>query len=115
LVDAVDQEGQRVEVIFEPIFQFLMPFEVGVSDGFNEIVKSGDSPTVFRQTSKLAIDADRIPGIWVNGKPLFQNDAVLPAIAKIARIERLSRRCFDLVRDELGLDCQAPRLDIGGP
>ena len=37
----------------------------------------------------MAICADRIRGIWVNRKPLLQDDAVLPTVGKIVRVNGL--------------------------
>src|SRR5579859_5314975 len=68
LVDAVDREGHRVEVIAEPVSQFFVLFVVGVSDGLNEIIKSWNAPTVIRWTRELTIRADRIARNRINRK-----------------------------------------------
>jgi len=66
-----------------------MLFVVGVSDGLNEIVKSRDTPTVFRRTRKPTVGADRILRIRINWKLLLQDDGVLPAIAKVIGVDEL--------------------------
>src|ERR1035437_3895704 len=53
------------------------------------MVKSWDSATVYRRTRKLTIRADRILRVRVHWKPLFQDDAVLPAIAKVIGVDNL--------------------------
>ena len=98
MVDAVDGEGQRVEVIAEPVSQFLVLFVVGVSDGFNEIVKPRDASTVFRRTGKPTIGADRILRARIKGELLLQDDCMLPAISKVIGVDELGASLPQYIR-----------------
>ena len=66
-----------------------MPFMVGVREGVQEVIKSGDTAAVFWRARKFSIDADWILGIGIGWKLLLQDDGVLPAIAEIISIDDL--------------------------
>jgi hypothetical protein len=71
-----------------------VPFVVGVAEGLDKVVESGDASTIVRWTGELTVCADRIRQIRINGKPLLQDDAMLPAIAKTIRVDSLGAdRC----------------------
>lgn len=63
-----------------------MAFVVGIVEGLYKVVESGDASTVFWGTRELTIRANRIRHVRINGKPFLQDDAMLPAIAKIIRV-----------------------------
>jgi hypothetical protein len=86
-VDLVDRKGAGIIIIADPVAHFFVAFVLGVVDGLYKIVESRDASTIFRWTRELTIGADRIRHIQINWKPLLQDDAMLPAIAKIISVE----------------------------
>ena len=75
--------------IADPVEHFLVAFVVGIVEGLYKVVESGDASTVFWGTRELTIRADRIRRVRINWKPLLLDDAMLPAIAKIIRVDSL--------------------------
>ena len=69
--------------VADPVKHFLVALMVGIAEGLYQVIESGDASTIFRWTCKLAIRADRIRGVRINGEPLLQDKRMLPAIAKI--------------------------------
>src|ERR1035437_4658394 len=88
-VDLVKRKGLGIKIIADPVAHFFVPFVVGVVEGLYKVVESGDASTIFRWTRELTIRAGRIRDVRINGKPLLQDDAMLPAIAKIIRVDGL--------------------------
>src|ERR1700674_5196564 len=66
-----------------------MAFVVGIVESLYEVVETGNASTIFRWTRELTIRTNRIRHIRIDGKPLLQDDAMLPAIAKIIRVDSL--------------------------
>jgi len=63
-----------------PVQHFLM-FLVGwISESFQEIIVSGDTPTVFGRTLKLADHADRIGNPRFGRQHFLHNDRMLPTV-----------------------------------
>src|SRR5664280_539252 len=88
-VDLVNRKGLGIKIIADPVAHFFVPFVVGVVEGLYKIVESGDASTIFRWTRELTIRAGRIRDVRINGKPLLQDDTMLPDIAKIIRVDGL--------------------------
>src|ERR1035441_10000811 len=88
-VDLVNRKGLGIKIIADPVAHFFVPFVVGVVEGLYKVVESGDASTIFRWTRELTIRAGRIRDVRINGKPLLQDDTMLPAIAKIIRVDGL--------------------------
>src|SRR5450432_1043964 len=88
-VDLVNRKGLGIKIIADPVAHFLVPFVVRVVEGLYKVVESGDASTVFWGTRELTIRANRIRHVRINGKPFLQDDAMLPAIAKIIRVDSL--------------------------
>ena len=42
-VDAVDREGHRIEVLADPVAEFLIPFMAGVVESIEKVIKSWDA------------------------------------------------------------------------
>lgn len=82
-VDLVNRKGLGIKIVADPVEHFFVPFVVGVVEGLYQVVEPWNASTIFRWTRELTIRADRIRGIRINWKPFLQDDAVLPAIAKI--------------------------------
>src|SRR5690242_19743343 len=66
-----------------------MLFVCGISESVQEVVKSGDSSTIFRRAGAFAARADGISCAWVGRQALLQDDGVLPTVAHIIRIDDL--------------------------
>jgi len=62
-------------IIADPVEHFFVPLVVGVAEGLCQIIESGNASTTFLWRRELAIRADRILGMRIHWKPLFQNDA----------------------------------------
>src|SRR5260370_39731329 len=89
LIGLVNRKGLGIKIIADPVAHFFVSFVVGIVEGIYKVVESGDASTIFRWTRELTIRADRIRHTRINGKPLLQDDAMLPAIAKIIRVDSL--------------------------
>src|SRR5271165_4539258 len=66
-----------------------MPVMIGVREGVQEVIKSGDTAAVFWRARKLSVDAGWILGIGIGWKLLLEDDGVLPAIAEIIGVDHL--------------------------
>ena len=88
-IDVVNRKGLGVKIVADPVEDFFVPIVVGVVEGLYQIIESGNASTIFWWTRELTIRADRIRHIRIIWKPLLQDDAVLPAIAKIVRVNSL--------------------------
>src|ERR1017187_10209077 len=88
-VDVVDRKRLGIKIVANPIPQLLMLIVVGVTDSIQEIVKSPDAPTIFRWASELTAGAHRIGRARISSQVLLKDDAVLPSIAKIIRVNGL--------------------------
>ena len=88
-VDLVNRKGLGIKIIADPVAHFFVPFVVGVVEGLYKVVESGDASTIFRWTRELTVGAERIPHIPIDRKPFLQDDAMLPAISKIIRVDSL--------------------------
>src|ERR1700737_2133773 len=89
LFDLFNRKGLGVKIIADPVEDFFVPFVVGVVEGLYQIIESGNASTIFWWTRQLTIRADRIRHSRIIWKPLLQDDAVLPAIAKIVGVNSL--------------------------
>src|ERR1051325_793069 len=87
-VDPFNREGLGIELA-DPVEDFLVALMVGIAEGLDQIIESWYASTVFRWTRKLTIPADGIRGVRINVEPPLQHKRVLPAIAKIVRINCL--------------------------
>ena len=88
-IDFVNRKGLGVKIVADPVEDFFAPFVVGVVEGLYQIIECGNASTIFCWTRELTIRADRIGHIRIIWKPLLKDDAVLPAIAKIVRVNSL--------------------------
>src|ERR1017187_5730865 len=88
-VDVVDRKRLGIKIVANPISQLLMLIVVGVTDSIQEIVKSPDAPTIFRRAGELAASAHRIRRARTSRQAFLKDNAVLPGIAKIIRVNGL--------------------------
>jgi hypothetical protein len=54
VVDYVKGEGLRIEVLADPIAEFLMPFMVGVVESIEKVIEPKDAAAVLGRTGELA-------------------------------------------------------------
>ena len=88
LVDLVNRKGLGIKFA-DPVEHFFVALMVGIVEGFHQVIESGNAPTIFRWAGELPIRADWIGCVRIYCQPLLQDDAVLPAVAKIVRVNDL--------------------------
>src|SRR5271170_1875856 len=67
-----------------------MPFMVGVGEGIEKVIEPWYAAAVVGRTCEITIDADWIAHIRQDWKLLLEDDGVLPVIAEIVSIDKLS-------------------------
>jgi len=88
-VDVIDGESVGIVIVANPILQLLVLLVRGVSESIQQIVKSSNAPAVLRRAGQLAARAGRIGCVGIGGQAFLQDDAMLPTVAHIIRVDGL--------------------------
>ncbi len=81
VIDQIDIEGLRIEILPQPVEHFLVFRVIGIGEDLNEVVVSGRAAAIFRGAGAFAVDDDE--EIVLGGELSEQCDLVFPAIAEV--------------------------------